>query len=150
MCRHPKINVIGTLKLQSLSILHFKNIREANLVFADKINCFVGLNGQGKTNLLDAIYHLSFTKSFLNNLDSQNITHGADVVAVAAIGGPAVHARGDAAKLQRAHVAAVELQIGELRQGLLPGQVARPVRADEAPRRRRGVGVLRGEGAAAA
>ncbi len=82
MCRHPKINVIGTLILQSLSILHFKNIREANLVFADKINCFVGLNGQGKTNLLDAIYHLSFTKSFLNNLDSQNITHGEDLALI--------------------------------------------------------------------
>ena len=64
------------MKLRSLSILNYKNIREANLSFADKINCFVGLNGQGKTNLLDAIYYLSFTKSFFNVQDSQNITHG--------------------------------------------------------------------------
>ena len=66
------------MKLLSLSILNYKNIREANLSFADKINCFVGLNGQGKTNLLDAIYYLSFTKSFFNVQDSQNITHDAD------------------------------------------------------------------------
>jgi len=62
--------------LRSINILNYKNIRDANLQFADKINCFVGLNGQGKTNLLDAIYYLSFTKSFFNVIDSQNITHG--------------------------------------------------------------------------
>ena len=66
------------MKLKTLNILNYKNIREANLSFADKINCFVGLNGQGKTNLLDAIYYLSFTKSFFNVQDSQNITHDAD------------------------------------------------------------------------
>ena len=61
--------------LRNLSILNFKNIREANLTFADNINCFIGLNGQGKTNLLDAIHYLSFTKSAFNTIDSQNITH---------------------------------------------------------------------------
>lgn len=66
------------MKLRSLSILNYKNIRETNLDFADKINCFIGLNGQGKTNLLDAIYYLSFTKSFFNAIDSQNITHEQD------------------------------------------------------------------------
>ena len=68
--------------LKSLSILNFKNIREANLDFADKMNCFVGLNGQGKTNLLDAIYYLSFTKSFFNVIDSQNITHGEEMALI--------------------------------------------------------------------
>lgn len=63
------------MKLKSINILNFKNIREADLCFADKINCFIGLNGQGKTNLLDAIYYLSFTKSAFTSLDSQNITH---------------------------------------------------------------------------
>ena len=63
------------MKLKHLNILNYKNIREADLSFADKINCFVGLNGQGKTNLLDAIYYLSFTKSFFNVQDAQNITH---------------------------------------------------------------------------
>ena len=43
--------------------------------FSDKLNCFVGLNGQGKTNILDAIYYLSFTKSAYNAIDSQNIHH---------------------------------------------------------------------------
>ena len=47
-------------------------------MFADKLNCFVGLNGQGKTNLLDAIYYLSFTKSAFNTVDSQNIRHDAE------------------------------------------------------------------------
>ena len=64
--------------LHELHILNFKNIREADLRFADKLNCFVGNNGQGKTNLLDAIYYLSFTKSAFNPIDSQNICHDAD------------------------------------------------------------------------
>ena len=62
--------------LDELHILNYKNIREAQLHFADKLNCFVGLNGQGKTNILDAIYLLSFTKSAYNAIDSLNITHG--------------------------------------------------------------------------
>ena len=61
--------------LRSLHILNFKNIAEADLQFADKLNCFIGLNGQGKTNLLDAIYYLSFTKSAFTALDSQAIMH---------------------------------------------------------------------------
>ena len=65
--------------LQELNILNYKNIREAQLVFADKLNCFVGLNGQGKTNVLDAIYLLSFTKSAYNTIDSMNITHGEEM-----------------------------------------------------------------------
>ncbi len=55
--------------------MNYKNIREAQLHFADKLNCFVGLNGQGKTNILDSIYLLSFTKSAYNAIDSLNITH---------------------------------------------------------------------------
>lgn len=65
--------------LKELHILNFKNIREADLTFADKLNCFVGLNGQGKTNLLDAIYLLSFTKSAFSPIDSQAIMHGEDL-----------------------------------------------------------------------
>lgn len=67
-----------TMILRSLNILNYKNIREADIRFSDKINCFVGKNGQGKTNLLDAIYYLSFCKSAFNSIDSQNITHDAD------------------------------------------------------------------------
>lgn len=68
-----------TMILQELHILNYKNIREADLTFADKLNCFVGLNGQGKTNLLDAIYLLSFTKSAFSPIDSQAIMHGEDL-----------------------------------------------------------------------
>lgn len=50
--------------------------------FSDKLNCFVGLNGQGKTNILDAIYYLSFTKSAYNAIDSQNIHHNEDMAMI--------------------------------------------------------------------
>ncbi len=50
--------------------------------FSPKLNCFVGLNGQGKTNVLDAIYLLSFTKSAYTSQDSLNITHGEEMAMV--------------------------------------------------------------------
>jgi DNA replication and repair protein RecF len=68
--------------LQSLNILNYRNIREASLEFSPKLNCLVGLNGQGKTNVLDAIYLLSFTKSAFTAQDSLNITHGEDMAMV--------------------------------------------------------------------
>ena len=70
------------LILQSLNILNYRNIREASLEFSPKLNCFVGLNGQGKTNVLDAIYLLSFTKSAYTSQDSLNITHGEEMAMV--------------------------------------------------------------------
>ena len=66
------------MRLDSLSILNYKNIREAELIFSPKINCFIGNNGMGKTNLLDAIYFLSFCKSHSNSIDSQNILHNSE------------------------------------------------------------------------
>lgn len=66
------------MRLNSLSILNYKNIREAELLFSPKINCFIGNNGMGKTNLLDAIYFLSFCKSHSNSIDSQNILHNSE------------------------------------------------------------------------
>lgn len=66
------------MRLNSLSILNYKNIVQADLNFPAKINCFVGNNGMGKTNLLDAIYYLSFCKSHSNSIDTQNINHEAD------------------------------------------------------------------------
>ena len=68
--------------LQSINILNYRNIREASLEFGDKLNCFVGLNGQGKTNVLDAIYLLSFAKSAFTSQDSLNITHGEEMAMV--------------------------------------------------------------------
>ncbi|MBA2610486.1 MAG: DNA replication/repair protein RecF [Bacteroidetes bacterium] len=61
--------------LKQLSIINFKNYSEFEGQFSQKINCFVGNNGMGKTNLLDAIHYLSFCKSFFNSIDSQNIKH---------------------------------------------------------------------------
>jgi len=66
------------MRLNSLSILNYKNISEAELVFSPKINCFIGNNGMGKTNILDAIYFLSFCKSHSNSIDSQNIMHNSE------------------------------------------------------------------------
>ena len=68
--------------ISTLNILNYRNIREASLEFAPKLNCFVGLNGQGKTNVLDAIYLLSFAKSSFTNQDSLNITHGEEMAMV--------------------------------------------------------------------
>lgn len=62
--------------LNTLKIINFKNYEEQEMAFSDKINCFVGNNGAGKTNLLDAIYYLSYTKSYFNSIDQQNIRHG--------------------------------------------------------------------------
>ena len=62
--------------------MNYRNICEASLEFSPKLNCFVGLNGQGKTNLLDAVYLLSFAKSSFTSQDSLNITHGEEMALV--------------------------------------------------------------------
>ncbi|WP_111306852.1 DNA replication/repair protein RecF [Confluentibacter sediminis] len=64
--------------LKSLSLLNYKNFDSKSFVFNDKINCIVGNNGIGKTNVLDAIYHLSFGKSYFNPVATQNIKHDED------------------------------------------------------------------------
>ena len=62
--------------LKSLSLINYKNFDNKSFDFNDKINCIVGNNGIGKTNVLDAIYHLSFGKSYFNPVATQNIKHG--------------------------------------------------------------------------
>ena len=64
--------------LKKISILNFKNIREASLELSPKMNCLIGHNGVGKTNFLDALFYLSFCKSSLNPVDSQIMTHDSD------------------------------------------------------------------------
>ena len=64
--------------LKKLSLINFKNIREENLEFRPGINCFVGDNGAGKTNVIDAVYFLSMCKSSLAMTDGQNMRHGSD------------------------------------------------------------------------
>ncbi|MBW1294525.1 DNA replication/repair protein RecF [Aquimarina litoralis] len=68
--------------LKSLSLINYKNFESINFDFDAKINCLVGHNGVGKTNILDAIYHLSFGKSYFNPITSQNIKHGTDFFVV--------------------------------------------------------------------
>jgi len=64
------------MHLSHISLVNFKNYDQLELSFSQKINCFVGDNGTGKTNLLDAVYYLSMTKSYFNAVDTQNIRHG--------------------------------------------------------------------------
>lgn len=61
--------------LNNLNILNYKNIAEAHLNFSPNVNCLIGNNGMGKTNILDAIYYLSFCKSYVNQSDSSVIRH---------------------------------------------------------------------------
>jgi DNA replication and repair protein RecF len=61
--------------LKHLSLVNFKNYADFEGSFSERINCFAGYNGTGKTNLLDAIHYLSFCKSHFNSTDSQNIRH---------------------------------------------------------------------------
>ena len=71
--------------LKKLTILNYRNIATAELTFSPKINCFVGHNGEGKTNVLDAIHFLSLTKSTANSIDSMNIRHGEELMMVQGI-----------------------------------------------------------------
>lgn len=64
--------------LRSLTLTNFKNIQNAALEFTDKLNCFLGNNGMGKSNVLDAIYYLSFCKSFTGAADNLIIKRGED------------------------------------------------------------------------
>lgn len=68
--------------IERLKLSNFKNYSNADLIFSDKINCFIGNNGVGKTNLLDALYYLAFCKSYFNSIDTQNIKHEEDFFAI--------------------------------------------------------------------
>ncbi|MFC3879641.1 DNA replication/repair protein RecF [Algoriphagus namhaensis] len=61
--------------LKSLELIQFKNHEKTKLEFCPEINCFVGLNGSGKTNILDAIHYLSLTKSAVQSSDTLNVQH---------------------------------------------------------------------------
>jgi len=68
--------------LESLSLVNYKNFESQQFDFDPRINCLTGPNGIGKTNVLDAIYHLSFGKSYFNPITRQNIRHGEDFFVV--------------------------------------------------------------------
>ena len=64
--------------LKKISLLNFKNIAQEELALCPGINCLVGDNGAGKTNVIDAVYYLSMCKSSLTMTDGQSVRHGAD------------------------------------------------------------------------
>lgn len=66
------------MRLNHIYISNYKNLEQADVSFSPCVNCFVGSNGMGKTNLLDAIYYLSFCKSSTNPSDAFNMRHGSD------------------------------------------------------------------------
>ncbi|MDR1672781.1 MAG: DNA replication/repair protein RecF [Bacteroidales bacterium] len=68
----------AVLRLNRLSLTHFKNYEQSEFEFCPKINCVAGNNGTGKTNVLDAVYYLSMTKSCFNTADAQNIQYDKD------------------------------------------------------------------------
>ncbi|GAA4290426.1 DNA replication/repair protein RecF [Aestuariibaculum suncheonense] len=89
--------------LKSLSLLNYKNFESKSFNFNDKINCIVGNNGIGKTNVLDAIYHLSFGKSYFNPVATQNIKHGEEFFVV----------NGDYVKADKSEKITVSLKRGQ-------------------------------------
>lgn len=66
------------MHLKSLSLVNFKNYEQVDIPLSEKINCFVGENGVGKTNILDAVHYLALCKSSLNPIDTQNIRYDND------------------------------------------------------------------------
>ncbi len=59
--------------IDNISIINYKNIGEVNVDFSPKLNCFIGKNGAGKTNMLDSVDYLSVCKSFFTSIDQLNI-----------------------------------------------------------------------------
>ena len=76
-------NFANVMTLKHLSILNYKNIAEAEIDFSPGLNCIIGCNGEGKTNLLDAIYYLSMTKSAFASSDKFNFRHGTEEFSIA-------------------------------------------------------------------
>lgn len=80
--------------LKSIHLTNFKNHEKLDFTFSKKVNCFIGNNGVGKTNILDAIHYISLTKSYFTNTDQQNIRFGSDFMrlqADATLGEEAYH-----------------------------------------------------------
>ena len=61
--------------IEKISIINYKNLKDVQVTFSPRLNCLIGNNGSGKTNLMDAVYYLSFCKSFFNAADQLNINH---------------------------------------------------------------------------
>lgn len=70
------------MRLTDLTIFNYKNIGEAELHFSPKLNCFIGGNGEGKTNVLDAIHFLSFCRSYSCSVDALSVRHGSEFMSL--------------------------------------------------------------------
>lgn len=68
--------------LEKIYLSNFKNYEEASYVFSPQVNCIVGENGSGKTNLLDSIYFLALSKSAIHHQDANNINHNTDYMMI--------------------------------------------------------------------
>ena len=88
------------MHLSNLKITNFKSYTNADIDFCAGVNCLVGNNGVGKTNLLDAVYYLSFCKSFFNSIDTQNIRQGEEFFAI--------HGRYEGLEKQSAQVSCIQ------------------------------------------
>lgn len=66
------------MNIAKLNIINFKNIKQAELNFTKKLNCLIGNNGAGKTNVIDALYYLSMCKSAFGLTDGQSVNHEED------------------------------------------------------------------------
>lgn len=66
------------MQLNRLMITAYRNLQAADLSFSPNVNCFVGANGMGKSNILDAIYYLSFCRGYASALDLHNLNHESD------------------------------------------------------------------------
>src|SRR5690554_6172471 len=66
---------IHFMHIEDISIVNYKNLKDVKVEFSPRLNCLIGNNGAGKTNLMDAIYYLSFCKSFFNAADQLNVCH---------------------------------------------------------------------------
>lgn len=70
------------MRIDHLSLINFRNYPQISIDFSGGINCLLGHNGAGKTNLLDAIHYLSFCKSYFNSFDNQNILHDEEMFVI--------------------------------------------------------------------
>lgn len=71
--------------LKDIQLLNFKNYEERHFDFSQSVNCFVGSNGTGKTNVLEAIHYLSATRGYFNPIDSQNVKHGTEFFMISGV-----------------------------------------------------------------
>lgn len=100
------------MHLKNIQLTQFKNFSRVQTSFSSEINCLLGVNGSGKTNLLDAIHYLCLTKSAFNPLDVQNIQHDRDFFAI----------KGDFQMGEKTHEITCLLEAGKKKQLLNNGK----------------------------